>query len=120
MEMLFKTEGMQLKTIEMLFRAAEKKTAKKKGVIIMAIKILLPKLGITMSEGKITRWLKNEGDYVNKGEPLCEIETDKALMEVESTSSGYLKKILVNEEETVPVTTVIAILAEDYDGATKD
>lgn len=78
----------------------------------MAMEVLLPKLGVTMAEGKILKWLKKEGDYVEAGEALFEIETDKASMEVESTDGGYLKKILVNEGETVPVTTSIAILGD--------
>ncbi|MDO8685434.1 MAG: biotin/lipoyl-containing protein [Clostridiales bacterium] len=76
----------------------------------MAVDILLPKLGVTMTEGKILRWLKNEGDFVKNGEALFEIETDKTIMEVESTEEGILKIILVQEGETVPVTSIIGVM----------
>lgn len=78
----------------------------------MAKEITLPKLGVTMEEGMINKWMKKEGDYIKAGDIIYEIETDKTSMEVESTESGYLKKIVVKEGEPVPVTTVIAILGE--------
>ncbi len=65
-----------------------------------------------MKEGKITRWLKTIGDPVEKDEPLFEVETDKITNEVESLASGILSRIIVNEGETVPIGTVVGLLAE--------
>ena len=76
----------------------------------MAIEIVMPKLSDTMEEGRILRWLKMEGDFVNKGEVIAEVETDKADMDLEVFSSGNLTKILYKEGDTVPVGTVIALL----------
>jgi pyruvate dehydrogenase E2 component (dihydrolipoamide acetyltransferase) len=74
--------------------------------------VILPKLGLTMEEGSIVRWLKAEGDTVEKGEVLFEVQTDKVVMEVESSASGVLGKILVHEDETVPIAQVIAYITE--------
>ena len=60
----------------------------------MAIEIVMPKLSDTMEEGRLLRWLKQEGDFVNKGEVIAEVETDKADMDLEVFSSGILTKIL--------------------------
>jgi pyruvate dehydrogenase E2 component (dihydrolipoamide acetyltransferase) len=79
----------------------------------MISKVIMPKLGQTMEEGTIARWVKKEGDKVEKGDILLEITTDKATLEVESYASGFLRKIVVQEEETVPVTEVIAYIADD-------
>lgn len=84
----------------------------------MAVQVIMPKLGLTMTEGKIVRWLKNEGDPIKKGEPLLEIMTEKIVTEVESPGDGILVKILSFPEEVVQVTDVIAIIAaegEDVD-----
>src|SRR5438105_5553827 len=62
----------------------------------------MPKLGFDMSSGKVVRWLKKEGDVVAKGEPVLEIETDKATVEVQADADGLLGKILVREGD-VPV-----------------
>ncbi len=78
----------------------------------MATKVLMPKLGLTMTEGKIVRWIKQEGDPVNKGEPLLEIMTEKIVTEVESPGSGILVKIFHSTDAVVPITEVIALLAE--------
>ena len=75
--------------------------------------IKLPKLAITMEEGIVVRWLKQEGEPVAKGEPVVEIETEKANAEIESTCAGYLKRITVKESETVPVEAVLAYIASD-------
>ena len=74
----------------------------------MANAIIFPKLGQTMEEGAIVKWLKHEGDPVAKGDILFEIETDKANLEVESFFEGFLLKIYVGENITVPVNTVVA------------
>lgn len=76
----------------------------------MATKVILPMLGQTMEEGTITKWLKQEGDNVEKGEPLLEVMTDKVNMEVESPASGVLRKIIAQADQTVPVMDVIAII----------
>lgn len=78
----------------------------------MVTEIIMPKLGQTMEEGVVERWVKKEGDRVEKGDILLEITTDKATLEVESYASGILRRILVQEGETVPVTQVIALIAE--------
>ncbi len=77
----------------------------------MTIDVLMPALSPTMTEGKIARWLKAEGDAVKSGQVLCEIETDKATMEVEAVDEGTLLKILVPEgTEAVAVNAPIAVL----------
>ncbi len=70
----------------------------------------MPKLGLTMEEGTIVRWLKAEGDNVEKGDIIFEVQTDKVVMEVESPGSGILGRILVGEDETVPIATIVAYL----------
>jgi pyruvate dehydrogenase E2 component (dihydrolipoamide acetyltransferase) len=77
--------------------------------------VILPKLGLTMDEGKLVAWLKKEGDRVEAGEILFEVETDKATMEVESPVAGYVRKLLVAAGETVPVTQVIALISATAD-----
>ncbi len=70
----------------------------------------MPKMGDTMEEGKILRWLKQVGEPVKKGEPLAEIETDKVNIEVESFASGVLRKILVPEGDSAPIGASIALV----------
>jgi pyruvate dehydrogenase E1 component beta subunit len=80
----------------------------------MAIEILMPALSPTMTEGKLAKWLKKEGDNVTSGDVLAEIETDKATMEVEAVDEGVLQKILIQEgTEGVAVNTPIALLADE-------
>jgi len=78
----------------------------------MASKVIMPKLSPTMEEGQIARWLKKEGDKVSMGEPLAEIDTDKATMEMQALANGVLRKILINEGESAPLGQLIAIVAE--------
>lgn len=78
----------------------------------MAQALIFPKLGQTMEEGAIVKWLKKEGDVVAKGDILFEIETDKANLEVESFFDGTLLKIYVEEGITVPVNTIVGYLGE--------
>lgn len=78
----------------------------------MAIQILMPKIGLTMSEGKVVEWKKTEGEWVEKGEVLFVFETEKVTFEVESPQSGLLAKILVQVDETVPIGTVVALLTK--------
>ncbi len=73
----------------------------------MADAVLLPKFGQTVEEATIVRWLKKEGDTVNKGEVLFEIETDKAVLEAESFFQGTLLKILLPDGGTAPVSSVV-------------
>ncbi|MBN3866389.1 pyruvate dehydrogenase complex dihydrolipoamide acetyltransferase [Gluconobacter kondonii] len=80
----------------------------------MATDILMPALSPTMTEGKLARWLKAEGDTVAAGDVIAEIETDKATMEVEAVDEGILGRILIQEGvEGIPVNTPIAILVEE-------
>ena len=79
----------------------------------MATTVIMPKLGLTMKEGTIEKWLKQEGDRVEKGEPLVEIITEKLNFQYESPASGILRKILHPEGKVVAVTTPIAIIAEE-------
>jgi pyruvate dehydrogenase E2 component (dihydrolipoamide acetyltransferase) len=78
----------------------------------MIYNVVMPQLGLTMEEGSVVAWRKQAGDWVEKGEVLFTVETDKAEMEVESTDSGYLSSIQVEVGKKVPVGTVIAILAD--------
>lgn len=71
-------------------------------------KVNLPKAGMGIEEGTVTRWLKNVGDSVQKGEVLVEIETAKALQEVEAPVAGVLVHILVMQGETAAVNTTLA------------
>ena len=84
----------------------------------MPIQILMPALSPTMTEGGLAKWMKSEGDVVESGDILCEIETDKATMEVEAVDEGVLGKILVAEgTEGVLVNTTIAVLLEEGESA---
>ena len=78
----------------------------------MATKVIMPKLSPTMEEGQISRWLKKEGDKVAMGEPLAEIDTDKATMEMQALANGVLRKIVINEGEAAPLGQLIAIIGE--------
>jgi len=78
-------------------------------------KIIMPKLGETMEEGEIIQWLKKEGDKIKEGEPLLEVATDKANMEVEALASGFLRKIIAAEGEVAPVTQTIAFIADSME-----
>jgi pyruvate dehydrogenase E1 component beta subunit len=78
----------------------------------MASEVLMPALSPTMTEGKIARWVKAEGDEIHSGDVLAEIETDKATMEVEAVDEGILAKIVIPEgTEHVAVNTPIAVIA---------
>ena len=89
----------------------------------MPTDVLMPALSPTMEEGKLSRWLKKEGDAVRSGDVIAEIETDKATMEVEAVDEGVLARILVPEgAEGVKVNTPIAVIAaegEDVSAAAK-
>ena len=78
----------------------------------MATELTMPQMGYDMQEGTVVRWLKAEGSNVDLGEPVAEIETDKAVVEFESYASGVLREILVAEGSTVPVGEAIAVVGE--------
>jgi pyruvate dehydrogenase E2 component (dihydrolipoamide acetyltransferase) len=82
----------------------------------MAYKIVMPQLGLTMEEGSVTSWQKKPGEWVEKGDTLFTVETDKVEMEVEAMSSGYLNDISIAIGEKVPVGTPIARLTDAPEG----
>jgi pyruvate dehydrogenase E2 component (dihydrolipoamide acetyltransferase) len=85
----------------------------------MAYEVILPKLGQTVEEGRIVEWLKAEGDEIQRGDVLFTVETDKAVLDVESKRKGYLRRVLADEGELLPVLTVVGIITrtedEDYE-----
>ena len=84
----------------------------------MPVQILMPALSPTMTEGTLARWLKTEGDAVEPGDIVAEVETDKATMEVEAVDEGVLGRILVAEgTESVAINTPIAVLLGEGEDA---
>ncbi len=83
----------------------------------MSVEIVMPKLSDTMEEGTILKWLKNVGDEVTSGEPIAEVETDKADMELEAAESGILREIKVPAGGSAPVGAVLALVDEEGGGA---
>src|SRR3982751_695762 len=84
----------------------------------MPIEVLMPALSPTMTEGKLAKWVKAEGDNVKAGDVIAEIETDKATMEVEAVDEGKIGKILIAEGTAGgAVNTPIAVLLEDGESA---
>ncbi len=80
----------------------------------MATEVILPKWGLTMEEGTLVSWLKQEGDQVAEGEVIAEIETEKITNELEAPAGGVISKLLVEEDtEEIPVGTVLCIINED-------
>jgi len=77
----------------------------------MATKVFMEALSPTMEEGRLVKWLKNEGDAVKSGEALAEVETDKAIMELVARGDGILRKRLINEGDTAPVGTLAGVIA---------
>src|SRR5215204_3607964 len=75
------------------------------------IEVVMPQMGVSVSEGTITKWLKNEGEPIARDESLLEISTDKVDTEVPSPGEGVVAKIMVQEGETVEVGTVLAVIA---------
>ncbi len=78
----------------------------------MAVKVILPKQGLQMTEGTIIEWIVKEGERVEAGKPLFEMETDKLSIVIDAPATGTLLKIIKAEGETVPVTEVIAVIGE--------
>jgi pyruvate/2-oxoglutarate dehydrogenase complex dihydrolipoamide acyltransferase (E2) component len=81
----------------------------------MTKKVNFPKSGMGIDEGTVTRWLKGVGDRVQKGEVIVQIETAKAVQEVEAPASGTLAEILLHEGETAAVNTTLAVIEETND-----
>src|SRR5947208_3309466 len=81
--------------------------------------VLMPQLGETVAEGKVTKWFKSAGDAVKPGDNLFEIETDKVSMEVPSTTAGVLSEIRVAVGEVAPVGAVVAVIAGEGGGASE-
>lgn len=79
----------------------------------MVTNVILPSLGFDMTEGRLVSWLKKEGEHIEKGQALAEIETDKAVVEINAPGSGKLLKIIVPADRTVPVGTLIGIIGEE-------
>src|SRR5438105_7568340 len=89
----------------------------------MASRVIMPKLTDSMEEGVVVKWRKSEGDHVESGDVLAEIETDKAVMDLEAFASGTLRKILAVEGTTVPSGALIGVIAEpaeDIQGLLKE
>jgi len=78
---------------------------------VMATKVVMEALSPTMEEGRLVKWLKNEGDTVKTGEPIAEVETDKAIMELVARADGVLRKRVVNEGESRPVGQLVGVIA---------
>ncbi|MGA7919042.1 MAG: dihydrolipoamide acetyltransferase family protein [Candidatus Acidiferrales bacterium] len=83
----------------------------------MAVDVIMPQMGESIFEGTITKWLKKAGDKIERDEPLFEISTDKVDAEIPSPSAGVLKEIKVNEGQTVPIQTIVAVIDADGAGA---
>src|SRR4029453_19103749 len=75
--------------------------------------VIMPQMGESIAEGTVTKWLKNVGDKVQRDEPLFEISTDKVDAEIPSPSSGVLKEIRVHPGTTVPINSVVGVIAAE-------
>ena len=78
----------------------------------MSVEVNLPQFGMGMTEGTVDHWLKREGDPVTEGEDIAEVEAEKTTVVVVAPETGTLAKILLQEGETVPVFTVLALIDE--------
>ncbi len=81
----------------------------------MISEVIMPKLGQTMEEGRVVEWYLSEGDEVKRGDLLYTLESDKATLDVEATGRGWLRKILVDDNEVVQVLTVVALITTEAD-----
>ena len=79
----------------------------------MAIQVLMPKIGLTMTEGKVLEWEKSEGEWVEKGEILFVFETEKVTFEVEAPEAGFLARIVARVDDVVPVGEVVGVLVKE-------
>src|SRR3954453_23299842 len=82
----------------------------------MSVSVTMPRLGESVSEGTVTRWLKKEGERVEADEPLLEVSTDKVDTEIPAPASGVLQSIKVAEDETVEVGVELAVIGDSADG----
>ncbi len=85
----------------------------------MSTEVILPKWGLTMEDGTVVAWHVREGDTVVEGEVIAEVETEKVENDLEAPCAGVIARILVEEEETVDVGTVLAVIAADADEAAR-
>src|ERR671920_690659 len=83
----------------------------------MPVSVTMPRLGESVTEGTVTRWLKQEGERVEADEPLLEVSTDKVDTEIPSPAAGVLSRIVVGEDETADVGSELAIIAGDDEDA---
>src|ERR1700752_5085954 len=83
----------------------------------MPVSVTMPRLGESVTEGTVTRWLKQEGERVEADEPLLEVSTDKVDTEIPSPAAGVLTRIVVGEDETADVGSELAIIAGDGEDA---
>src|SRR5215831_18342582 len=83
----------------------------------MTVSVTMPALGESVTEGTVTRWLKQEGDAVQADEPLLEVSTDKVDTEIPSPASGVLVRIVAKEDETVPVGAELAVIGDEAGAA---
>src|SRR5258707_10590080 len=80
----------------------------------MSTEVRVPEISDSITTVKVATWLKHEGDFVTRGEPIAELETDKAMMEVESPASGVLRQIRVAAgSDAVPVDSVLAVIVDE-------
>lgn len=79
----------------------------------MATDVILPKWGLTMEDGTVVAWYVDEGEHVVEGEVIAEVETEKVENELEAPCAGIVARILVDEDETVDVGTVLAVIADN-------
>src|SRR2546429_5106627 len=77
----------------------------------MPVSVTMPRLGESVTEGTVTRWLKQEGDRVEADEPLLEVSTDKVDTEIPAPASGVLERIVVHEDETAEVGSELAVIS---------
>src|SRR5437879_9742617 len=77
----------------------------------MATKVFMEALSPTMEEGRLVKWHKRDGDAVEAGETIAEVETDKAVMDLVARADGVLRQVAVTEGQTVPVGSVVAVIA---------
>ena len=86
----------------------------------MSDNIVMPQMGYDMKEGTLVRWLVKEGSSLKRGDPIAEIETDKAVVEIESYFTGFIGKILINEGESAEVGSSIAVVVKDMNESVLD
>ena len=79
----------------------------------MSADVILPKWGLTMEDGTVVAWYVDEGDHVVEGEVIAEVETEKVENDLEAPCAGVVAQIMVDEDETVDVGTVLAVIADD-------